>query len=380
MHLQLTATSPVYSDARLGPRREPMRPPDKVQRVSTVEGMSRFVPASPQIVGVLTPRRPIVLRGISSFFPRRRSVTPGYGPTAIRQPDNRTAIAWSVTAGLAGLDIVWANHIGMSVHGTTRSVLTTVALLVLAAAYRHRCRPLADSIEAAALWMAFTAVGCVLTYLCAASARPLQDAALADFDHALGFDWAAWRDFVLRHPVVHHILAAVYASLLAQILFAIVFLPIIGRAERGIELLLLAMATILPVSAVSALYPALGPAPAGFGYLPDLLALRNPGPWDFNLTAMQGVVSMPSYHTTLAILFTYSYRGTGAVGWVIATLNTVMLPAIPPMGDHYLCDMLAGGGIAALAIAGLRLGALLRSTVPIRPGALIGRIDRHQTT
>jgi hypothetical protein len=333
-----------------------MRPPDKAQRVPTVEGTPRFMAASAPIVLVPTPRWRIGLLRTSSVFSRRRGLTPGYGPTTIRQSDSRTAIAWSVTAGLAGLDIVWANHIGMSVHGATRPVLTTVALLVLAAAYRHRCRPLADSVEAAALWMAFTAVGCVLTYLCAAAARPLQDAALAAFDHALGFDWAAWRDFVLRHPVLHHVFAIAYASMLTQILLAIVFLPVIGRAERGIELLLLAMATILPVSAVSALYPALGPAPAGFDYLPDLLALRSPGPWDFDLRAMQGIVSMPSYHTTLAILFTYAYRGTGAVGWVIAALNTVMLLAIPPMGDHYLCDMFAGGGLAALAIAGLRWG------------------------
>jgi hypothetical protein len=273
-----------------------------------------------------------------------------------RSSDHRVAIVWALIAGLAGLDFLWARFIGLTVHGTLEAVVTTVGLLALSAVYRQRCRRIADTAEAAALWMAFTAIGCVLTYLCAAEGRPLQDSALAELDQTLGFDWATWREFVFTHPALHHLLATAYGSLLAQILFAIVFLPLVGHTQRGIELLLLAIATIIPVAAVSALYPALGPAPAGFGYLPDLLALRQPGPWAFDLTAMQGIVSMPSYHTTLAVLFTYAYRGTGVVGCVVAALNAAMLPAIPPMGDHYLWDMIAGGAIAVLAIAALRLG------------------------
>jgi hypothetical protein len=137
-------------------------------------------------------------------------------------------------------------------------------------------------------------------------------------------------------------------------LLAIVFLPAAGRAERGIELVLLALWTVLAVSAISALYPALGANPARFDYLPDLLALRNPGPWVFELSDMKGIVSMPSYHTTLGVLFIYAFRGVGVLGWAVGALNAVMLAAIPPIGDHYLCDMAAGGAIAVVAIVGLR--------------------------
>ena len=66
---------------------------------------------------------------------------------------------------------------------------------------------------------------------------------------------------------------------------------------------------------------------------------------------MQGIVTMPSYHTVMAVLLTYAFRRTGLVGYGIATLNLVMLLSIPPIGGHYLVDMLAGGALALGAIA-----------------------------
>jgi hypothetical protein len=154
-------------------------------------------------------------------------------------------------------------------------------------------------------------------------------------------------------------------ALVCQVLLAVLFLPLIGRPQRGIELLLLAMTTLLPVAAISAVWPAVGPAPAGEDFLPHALALRRSGPWTFDLSAMQGIVVIPSYHTVPAILFTYAFRGTGVMGWAIATLNAIMLPAIPPVGDHYLVDVVAGGGLAIFTIAVLRLG---ESMFAIRAG------------
>ena len=66
---------------------------------------------------------------------------------------------------------------------------------------------------------------------------------------------------------------------------------------------------------------------------------------------MQGIVTMPSYHTVMAVLLTYAFRGTGLVGYGIATLNAVMLISIPPIGGHYLVDVIAGAALALGAIA-----------------------------
>ena len=110
--------------------------------------------------------------------------------------------------------------------------------------------------------------------------------------------------------------------------------------------------------------------------LRDLLALRAGGPWHFELSAMQGIVTMPSYHTVMAVLFTYAFRRTGLVGYGIATLNLVMLLSIPPIGGHYLVDMLAGGALALGAIAVQRAPrhGVSRILFGLRRETLVGKV------
>jgi hypothetical protein len=180
-----------------------------------------------------------------------------------------------------------------------------------------------------------------------------------------------------------------YYSLLPQFLLAIFFTT--DRSARIGELLLLMGATLAATALISAIWPTLGPLAAHGGttlgpfatqgggdvaYLRDLLALRAGGPWHFKLLAMEGIVTMPSYHTVLAVLFTYAFRGTGLVGYGIATLNLVMLLSIPPIGGHYLGDVLAGGALALGAIAvqrTLRHG-VSRILFGLRGETLVGKV------
>jgi membrane-associated phospholipid phosphatase len=87
------------------------------------------------------------------------------------------------------------------------------------------------------------------------------------------------------------------------------------------------------------------------GYLRDVLALRANGPWHFEMSAIEGIITMPSYHTVMALLIAYAFRHTGLVGYGIATLNVAMLLSIPSIGGHYLVDVLAGAALAFAAIA-----------------------------
>ena len=91
---------------------------------------------------------------------------------------------------------------------------------------------------------------------------------------------------------------------------------------------------------------------------------------------MQGIVTMPSYHTVMAVLFTYAFRGTGLIGYGIATLNLVMLLSIPPIGGHYLVDMLAGGALALGAIAVQRAPrhGVSRILFGLRRETLVGKV------
>jgi len=280
---------------------------------------------------------------------------------------------WLVVAGLLTVDLVWGAWIGFSIGGWARVIGAVAILLALAAAYQHRKRALADMALMASLWIAFSGTGAVLTYLATTCALPLQDGLLMHYDQVLGFNWLDWRDKVASQPGVHLILSCAYGSLMPQILLSCLLLPALRMTERCADLILMAAATLVLTMAVAALCPVLGPW-AAFGgddlrYLPHMQMLRAPGPWHFDFPDMQGIVTMPSYHTVLALLFTYAYRDMGAIGWVVAGLNALMLLSVPSIGGHYLVDMIGGGVIAVLCILAFRAAPHLRQSGRLRLAA-----------
>jgi membrane-associated phospholipid phosphatase len=263
-------------------------------------------------------------------------------------------LAWAVVCLLLAVDLVWASQIGLTISGAEIKVGLIGALLAMSAAYRHRNRGRANMLEALAWFFSFVAAAAVLSYVAASCALPLQDATMERLDRAIGFDWSAWRDALLDRPTSYRLLVVTYNSLFSQFLLVIIYFCKRDRVARIEELMLLMVATLVPTVLISAIWPTLGPfaalAPGDSGFLQDLLELRAGGPWHFNLLALKGIIQMPSYHTVLAVLFTYAFRGTGLIGYAIAAVNMFMMLSIPPVGGHYLVDVLAGGALALGAI------------------------------
>jgi hypothetical protein len=266
---------------------------------------------------------------------------------------------------LLAVDFVWASQVGLTIGGGVMLACWIGPVLALSAAFRRRNRGIANMAEACALWFAFTPAVAVMSYLAASCAFPLQDVMMERLDRAIGFDWSAWHNAALDRPILSWLLLIAYSSMIPQTILSIIYFPATDRSARIGELLLLAGATSAATMLISGIWPTLGPCAANgpsFGacaangggdvtYLRDVLALRAGGPWHFELSAMDGIVTMPSYHTVMAVLLAYAFRRTGLVGYGIATLNLVMLLSIPPIGGHYLVDVLAGGALALGAIA-----------------------------
>jgi hypothetical protein len=264
-------------------------------------------------------------------------------------------LAWVTVGLLLVIDVVWAAQVGLKISGAEIKVGLIGAMLAISVASRRRDRTRANMLEAVAWFFCFVATAAVLSYLAATCAMPLQDETMERLDRAIGFDWSAWYHAVRDRPTLYRLLVVAYNTLFSQFLLAIIYFSKRKRFERIEELMLLMCATLVPSLLIAAIWPALGPF-AAHGrddgvFLPDLLALRGAGPWHFSLLAMKGIVQMPSYHTALVVLFSYVFRGTGLIGYVILALNLFMLLAIPPIGGHYLVDVLAGGALALGAIA-----------------------------
>jgi membrane-associated phospholipid phosphatase len=151
-------------------------------------------------------------------------------------------------------------------------------------------------------------------------------------------------------------LLAAYASGLIQIFVSVIYFSHAGQSERNKELWWASNISLTLTAFFSGIFPALG----AFHYynteltyaqhLPDLLALRNGSVTTFMLGEMQGIISMPSYHTIMAIISIYTFRGIGVWFPFICLLNILMLISIPTHGGHYLVDMIAGAVVAGAAI------------------------------
>ena len=296
-----------------------------------------------------------------------RTVAQKSGPVAIVE----WPLAWAMVGVLLAVDVVWASQVGFKISGVEIKAGVIGALLAIAVAYRRRNRGRANMLEAIAWFFCFAAAAAVLSYLGASCALPLQDETLERLDLAIGFDWSAWRNTLLDLPTLYRVLVVAYNTLFSQYLLVVIYFCKRDRFARIEELMLLMCATLVPTVLIAAIWPTLGPFAAhrggDDGFLQDLLAMRVGGPWHFNLLALKGIIQMPSYHTVLAVLFTYAFRGTGLIGYAIAALNMVMLLAIPPVGGHYLVDVPAGGALALGTIAVWRASRYGVSRIPFGP-------------
>jgi membrane-associated phospholipid phosphatase len=84
-------------------------------------------------------------------------------------------------------------------------------------------------------------------------------------------------------------------------------------------------------------------------YIEDLVGLRHGTLPSLDIMLLKGVIAFPSFHAVLAILFTYTHRGSPSF-LPVAALNALMLLSVPSEGGHYLVDVLGGVTVGGLVI------------------------------
>lgn len=267
------------------------------------------------------------------------------------------AAEWSAIMVVALLASVWAwsIHFTLAVHAHDFLIPAAASLAVLLA-HAFRSERFSLATEYFLLTMVATAVFGVVSYLSMTTDRPLADAALMSADRAMGFDWLiVWR-WLVEHEWPAKILQIAYDSLVYQALYFGLLFGVMAKRDRLREMFWLVVVAGLLTSAGAAAFPAFGTFKA-FGikaeYLPAMEQLRGEN-LHFDLAKLTGVVSFPSFHTTMALLYVYGFRRTGVIGWAAAAINILMLPAIPFFGGHYLVDMFAGAGVAVMSLAVVR--------------------------
>jgi hypothetical protein len=278
-----------------------------------------------------------------------------------------SALKWLILGVVALIDLAWiaVSDFHLALAGAAGPI--ACALLFAAAAYFFRVvrrNPtffiLNDAL--AQLIVCFAVCG-VLSYLVISTNQPLADSQLAALDRALGFDWPRFIRWVQARPAIDYALWIAYRSSIVQ-MFMIVFLLSHWRAARVGELsgtiIISLILTVLISGALpcASAYPFYGPshpeiAPE-IGVM-DLFALRDGSLRELDLTRMDGLITFPSFHVILSLLFIYVLRGVPILFPIGVVANIAVIVSTLTAGGHYLVDSFGALIVTMVSIALYRL-------------------------
>ena len=256
-------------------------------------------------------------------------------------------------SALGVLDFAWNAKVGIVWTVPLWTLLLPCCLFVLSAILAAIAVQDDRSNEVALyliLWTLFPVFGERLTYLAATFDWPLVDTGLARLDRFIGFDWGAWYAVVVSNTMLLYGLTIAYDSYLFQPIAIVIILSLLGPRGRNKEFIVATCTALLITTVFSIALPAYGPNDA-LGHIsawhPIIdslrMGLRTPLPYI-------GVITFPSFHACVAVLYTWTMRGN-RVGLMIAgALNMTMLASTLPIGNHYLFDVIGGIGVASVVI------------------------------
>src|ERR1700722_3674293 len=247
-------------------------------------------------------------------------------------------IRWASIASIALVDFILSRFVGVHIVMGPWFPALTICLIVVYAIYRI-ARPnthLAELSSATAQYLALGWTLTVLSCLVAAFDFPFVDATLARVDAALGISWIGVFDFVHTRQWLNNVLSIGYNSIVPQTALLFIWLNATGRFERIYEFISLFALTLGITVVVSAFVPAAGAfvrydvlTLVNADYLSLLYGLRNGTISELPLTKVDGIVTLPSFHTVLGILFIYAARKVRLLFPILAVANVILIGATP---------------------------------------------------
>jgi membrane-associated phospholipid phosphatase len=268
-------------------------------------------------------------------------------------------------AGSAAMGLILGFSIGLD---SVIVVAGLFAVLTLAAWHFGSRRKIllgGAILQSMAFYFAVPSVLVVMSYVFAGAGFPLADARLALVDRSIGFDWTAHLAFVWSVPHLGRALEFAYHATAVTLLVTFGVLLAMRSYGRLAEMWYLMVACGVATMLVATLLPAEGAflfhkpaadlavgaaADNGIWHLKDFRAIRSGELRFLDLGRMEGIVTFPSYHTAMAMIFAWALRGT--LFFIPSALfSAVVILSTLAIGGHYLIDVIAGAAMTAAIMA-----------------------------
>lgn|GEM_PF-2346057 len=270
-----------------------------------------------------------------------------------------------ILAGLVLLiDCLWIGSSSFFLHYNGVELATFLGMFVLFwtlyFAYKN-ATPLPKpiiAVQSTLLLLLYTKFSLILSYLAYTTNQPLVNSALASLDELMRFNVSSLFSWFQAHPWWNTFFTLIYESSKFQVLFIVIYFSFFGNPIYLQRFIMLFMISIPLAIFIGALWPAVGTY-AWYHYPPDeiqskvFLHFHELRQHILNIETQDGIVEFPSFHTTMALMFAYTFRHERNLIFIpILFLNVLMIFSCLSQGGHYLVDIL--GGIAVfIVVAGV---------------------------
>jgi hypothetical protein len=185
------------------------------------------------------------------------------------------------------------------------------------------------------------------SYLGATTNLPFVDSSLDSVDRYFGIYTPSIVFWFRNHEWLEIVFTFIYDLFFLQFLFIIFYFSFLRRPNILQRFLIqFVIASFLSIL-ISIFYPAAGPyswydyttSPELSKTLNHLLQLRD---HVFDVTSGEGIIMVPSFHSVMALIYTYTFRNEKKIIFIpILILNILLIFSCIPIGGHYFADILA---------------------------------------
>jgi hypothetical protein len=268
-------------------------------------------------------------------------------------------LKWSLLAAVALVDGIWVTFAGFELDGRYVLAIVVICFCLLISIfyfYTYRDQRIQEFAHFSAQIVALYSFVVLFSYLIVSTDAPLVDLTFDRIDKFFGLDWVAWTKWVAAHPQIYLILAVAYTTQPIQAFFCYIYNIHTLAFGRNSEIWWLTFISVLITIAGSGVFPASNPyvhygllSADHFAHMTQFLGLRE-GLHVITFGMNEGIIQLPSFHTILAIIFTYNVRHNRWLFVPAIVLNATVILACPSVGSHYFVDLPAGAVVAIATI------------------------------